>query len=467
MAVTILWLRRDLRLADHPAMGAAVDEGEPVVPVFCFDQRLLRGRHRSGPRTQFLLECLRDLDRSLRERGSGLVIRYGAPERELVGLVKELPARTVHATADVGPFARRRDERVRAALERAGATLDTHPGLFAVDDPGSIRTQAGQPYSVFTPFYRAWMRAPRRSPGRAPDRLPELPRRVRKGRIPKLAQLALRQEVESPAPGGERAARARVREFLERGLDRYGEERNALSAGATSALSPYLHFGCVSALELEQRLPASAGAEEFRRQLCWREFYAHVLGAFPANARSEHQQRYRGTITWSHARQRFAAWCEGRTGYPIVDAAMRQLLREGWMHHRGRLIAGSFLTKDLGIDWRWGERWFMRLLIDGDEANNNGNWQWIASVGVDPQPPARRIYNPARQQARFDPDGEFVRRYLPELELVPDAYLAEPWTMPRNVQLEAQCVIGRDYPPPIVDHNRARREAIARYTAAR
>jgi deoxyribodipyrimidine photo-lyase len=179
--------------------------------------------------------------------------------------------------------------------------------------------------------------------------------------------------------------------------------------------------------------------EAFRRQLCWRDFYAHVLLHFPGNARSEHQARYRGTIAWSHAARRFEAWCEGRTGYPLVDAGMRQLRREGWMHNRARLVVASFLTKDLGIDWRWGERWFMRLLLDGDEASNNGNWQWIASVGVDPQPAFRRMLNPERQQARFDPDLAYVRRYVPELRE------------------------GGEYVEPIVDHAQARRAALARY----
>jgi len=188
-----------------------------------------------------------------------------------------------------------------------------------------------------------------------------------------------------------------------------------------------------------------------------------VLGHFPANAHSEFQQRYRGTIRWSHAEKRFQAWCEGRTGYPSVDAGMRQLRREGWMHNRARLIVGSFLTKDLGIDWRWGERWFMRHLLDGDQASNNGNWQWIASVGVDPAPAFQRMFNPTLQQQRFDPGGDYVRRYVQELADVPDRYLSEPWKMPDEVQERIGCRIGRDYPEPIVDHRQAREEALARY----
>jgi deoxyribodipyrimidine photo-lyase len=249
--------------------------------------------------------------------------------------------------------------------------------------------------------------------------------------------------------------------------ERYERERDLVGASGTSKLSPYLHFGCVSPRELEHRLGDTDGDEAFRRQLCWRDFYGQVLWHFPGNTRSEHQPRYRSAIRWSRAEKRFDAWRAGLTGYPLVDAAMRQLGREGWMHNRARLVVGSFLTKDLGIDWRWGERWFMRLLLDGDEANNNGNWQWIASVGVDPQPPYRRIYNPARQQARFDPEGSYVRRYVPELAGVPDEYLAEPWTMPAELQREVGCVIGVDYPEPIVDHAEARREALERYAAAR
>ncbi len=189
----------------------------------------------------------------------------------------------------------------------------------------------------------------------------------------------------------------------------------------------------------------------------------HVLRHFPANARSEFQERYRGTVAWSRAERSFERWREGTTGFPLVDAGMRQLLREGWMHNRARLVVGSFLTKDLGIDWRRGERHFMRLLVDGDEANNNGNWQWIASVGTDPQPVFRRIYNPARQMQSYDADGAYVRRYVPELARVPDEHLREPWTMPLELQREVGCVIGEDYPEPIVDHAQARRAALARY----
>ena len=462
----IVWLRRDLRLHDHPAFRAAIADNERLVPCFCFDDRLVGGRHASGPRTQFLLECLADLDRSLRARGSGLVLRYGSPKRELPALARRSGATEIHVTDDVSRFARRRDKRVERALGDQRVPLIRHPGLAAVEDLAGITTKAGTPYTVFSPFERAWLDAPRRELHSVPRSLPALPSRLRKGRLPGLRSLGLRQDVEDPAPGGESEARRRLSFFLRDGVNRYATGRDSLGGDGTSRLSPYLRFGCISPREVEARLGRGAGARELRRQLAWRDFYQQVLLHFPANARSEFQDRYRGSIRWSYAHRRFERWCGGVTGFPLVDAGMRQLQRQGWMHNRARLVAGSFLTKDLGIDWRWGERWFMRLLLDGDEAINNGNWQWIASVGVDPAPPFRRLYNPARHQERYDPRGDYVRRYVPELREVPDQYLSEPWLMPGGVQQRSGCVIGEDYPQPMVDHTLARREALERYRAA-
>ena len=460
----LVWLTRDLRVHDHPALRAASGDGDGVVPVFCFDDRLLRGRHSSGPRTQFMLECLADLDARLDGR---LVFRHGPPERELPAVAGEANAGKMHFSADSGPFARRRFARVLSALRNAGVECVGHPGLHAVDGLGEVRTQAGSPYTVFSPFHRRWLETPRREVVARGRSFGSLPAAVRKGRLPRLAELGLEQEVTDPLPGGETAGRDRLSRFLRSDLYEYTDNHDALGADKTSRLSPYLHFGCLSPREVEARLPPGAGADAFRRQLCWRDFYHHVLLHHPRNARSEFQNRYRGSISWSYAERPFVAWCDGRTGFPLVDAGMRQLRREGWMHNRARLVVGSFLTKDLGIDWRWGERWFMRFLIDGDEANNNGNWQWIASVGVDPQPFYRRMYNPARHQERFDPRGEYVRRYVPELRDVPDDFLAEPWTMPDEVQRACGCLIGNDYPRPIVDRRAARREASERFGAAR
>jgi deoxyribodipyrimidine photo-lyase len=463
MATALLWHRRDLRVHDHPALDAACAGADRLVPVFCLDDRLLHGRHASGPRTQFMLECLQALDAALAERGNRLVIRHGPPERELAALVREVGADAVHFSADVTPYARRRGRLVREALASEAVELCAHPGLYAVDAPGEIRTKQGRPQTVFSPYHRAWLATGRREPLVAPDRLPPLPSGLAKGRLPSLASLGLEQEATEPVAGGEPAGRARMRAFLDGPVRRYGDGHEALAREGTSRLSPYLRFGCVSPRELEQRLPRGRGPEAFRRQLCWRDFYAQLLLHHPGTARQELRERYRGTIDWSDSNADFDAWREGRTGFPLVDAGMRQLAREGWMHNRARLVVGSFLTKDLGIDWRRGERWFMRMLLDGDEANNNGNWQWIGSVGVDPQPVYRRIYNPARQQERHDPTGAYVRRYVDELASVPDEYLAEPWTMPEDLQREIGCVIGTDYPAPIVDHREARERALERY----
>lgn len=459
----LLWLRRELRLDDHPALQAALGRDETVVPVFCFDDDLLGGRHASGARTGFLLEALTELDAALRARGSRLIVRRGRPERELTDLARALGAGSVHLSADLGPFARRRERDVTRALAAIGVPVFAHPGLFAVDAPESIRTLAAQPYTVFTPFYRNWLKQPRREPLGAPDALRAPPAGLQPGRLPELAELGLVSEVTDPARGGEPAGVQALERFLAGPVEGYAGGRDELAAPSVSRLSPYLHLGCVSPRRIESRLRGGAGAEAFRRQLCWRDFYAQVLANFPGNARTEHQERYRDRIPWRRDEDDFAAWCDGRTGFPVVDAGMRQLRREGWMHNRARLLTGSFLTKDLGIDWRWGERWFMRLLLDGDEASNNGNWQWIASVGVDPQPPFRRILSPARQQQRFDPEGVYVRRHVPELERVPGRYLAEPWTMPIEEQRRAGCLIGHDYPAPIVDHAQARLHALERY----
>jgi deoxyribodipyrimidine photo-lyase len=436
--------------------------------VFCLDDRLLHGRHASGPRTAFLLESLTDLDGQLAERGARLVIRHGPPERELPALARETGATEVHLSADPSPYEATRGRRVRAALEEAGVTGHAHPGVSVLDDVRAIRTGQGRPYTVFTPFYRNWDGVPRRAVLDPPGQI-GMPAGTRPSRVPALASLGLVQEVAEPAPGGESAGLARLAGFLDGAVRDYDSGRDQAGADASSRLSPYLRFGCLSPRAVEDQLPGgngADGAEAFRRQLCWRDFYQHVLVHHPDNARQEYQARYRGTLKWAGDEAGFTAWTEGRTGFPLVDAGMRQLRREGWMHNRVRLLAGSFLTKDLGIDWRRGEDWFMRMLLDGDQASNNGNWQWIASVGVDPQPAFRRIYNPALQQERFDPDGRYVRRYVPELAGVPDEYLAEPWRMPREEQERAGCRIGRDYPGPIVDHKQARQAALDRYRDA-
>jgi len=469
MRTALLWFRRDLRVADHPALTRAAREFERVVPVFVFDDALLRGRFASGPRTAFMLGCLRALDGALRERGSGLVVRHGQPAEELVGLAGDVSAEAVLWTSDVAPYARVRDTRVTEALRAAGVRALPQGGGYVIDI-SEPRTQSGKPYTVFSPFHRSWRDAERRPVHRAPAHLPALPGTLRTGRLPSLETLGVDGAGVVAEPfrePGEPAARAAVAAWLDGPIDRYHERHDTLGDPGTSGLSPYLRWGCLSAAECEARAArrGGAGAQAWLRQLCWRDFYAHVLLLHPANAREAFQERYR-RLEWHDDEEAFAAWCEGRTGYPLVDAGMRELARTGWMHNRARMVVGSFLTKDLHLDWRLGEAHFEALLLDGEPAQNNGNWQWIASVGVDPAPYFRRMFNPVLQQRKFDPDGTYVRRWVPELRSAPDARLSEPWTMSEAEQDAAGCVIGRDYPAPIVEHAVERERAIERYREA-
>jgi deoxyribodipyrimidine photo-lyase len=465
MTVSVVWFRRDLRIADHPALTAAIERGE-VAPVFCLDDRLIHGRFASGPRTQFMLECLSELRESLEKIGSTLHMLRGRPEVEIPKFVEAVGASELHFSRDLTPYARERGELVRAALEGKGVELIAHDGTDTVD-VRPIATQKGKPYTVFTPFFRNWVQVPRREILPPPKRASQPAGVPKPAPIPTLAKLKLEQTLADPPAGGEREAHRLFERFLSEGVSLYTEIHDALGQDLTSRLSPHLHFGTISPRQIEDALPSGEGPEAYRRQLCWRDFYSHVLYHFPDNRTTEFQPRYRKGFGWSKDKRAFAAWTEGRTGFPLVDAGMRQLLREGWMHNRARLVVGSFLTKDLGIDWRMGEEHFMRYLVDGDEANNNGNWQWIASVGTDPQPAFKRIFNPALHQERYDPEGTYVRRYVPELAEVPDEYLAEPSRMSAEEQESCGCVIGRDYPEQMVDHKKAREEALDRYRAAK
>jgi len=466
----LVWFRRDLRVHDHPALIAALEQADTVIPVFCIDDRLLGGRHASGPRVRFMLECVSDLRRALAARGGGLVVVRGRPEVELARLAAEVGAVQWHFSFDVGAFARRRDGLVVSALRGLGAEGFAHPGVFAFENPRALTTAAGEPYTVFTPFHRTWEARRKRPVLDSPAALPALPGSLAPGAIPDPDELAAGPPLEAAVRGGEQAGVAAADAWLREGVARYDVTHDQLDCDdGVSRLSPYLRFGCLSPRALEQRLRgvgAGAGANAYRRQLAWRDFYGYVMHHFPQNARLEFRERYRGTISWRDDERGFTAWCEGRTGVPLVDAGMRQLRREGWMHNRVRMVVGSYLTKDLGIDWRRGEAHFMRWLLDGDPSSNNGNWQWIASTGTDPAPVHRRILSPTRQQQRFDPDGSYVRRYVPELARVPDRYLAEPWTMPEDLQAACAVRIGREYPQPLVDHAEARREALARYGEA-
>ena len=455
MATTaIVWLRRDLRVHDHPALHAAVGGYDRVVPVFVLDDALLHGRYRSGARTRFMLACLEVLDAELRARGSGLTVLHGRPERELPALGPD----AVLWTSDVSPYARARDGRVTDALRAAGIEPRPHTGTYVVD------VSVPAPQRVFSRFLRQWAALERRPVLPAPDRIPgDAPSTG----VPAAEDLGVGPGVPEPArEPGEPAARAALDAWLDGPVDAYGERRHGMARVGTSRMAAYLRWGCVSARECEQRAldRGTGGAAAWRRQLGWRDFHAHTLLHHPTNVRMEQQERFRALRTDDDP-ARLAAWAEGRTGFPLVDAGMRELVRTGFMHNRVRLVCGSLLTKELHLDWRLGEDHFARHLLCGEPAQNNGNWQWIAGVGTDPAPYFRRMYNPALHQERFDPDGTYVRRWVPELAGVPAGRLAEPWTMTPAEQEAAGCVIGRDYPAPIVDRRAERERAKERYRA--
>ncbi len=456
----IVWFRADLRVHDHPALAAACRDAEQIIPLFVFDERILKGKFASSNRNRFLLECLKDLKHSLVEKGGNLVVRSGSPETILVELAKESDAKAVYYSGDFTPYALSRDKQIEDALKSHDIEARSFGGKLAVTGVMNIKTTGGDPYRVFTPFWKSWANVRRRDVAQPPHSI-SLPQ-LTVGSLPALDDLTTKAELsDAAAAGGETEARNALSAFLDENIDDYGSTHNDMGADQTSRLSPYLHFGCLSPREIETQLPDSAGARAWHRQLAWREFYYYVLYHYPHPGR-EFQERYRD-MSWVQDEKSLQAWKDGQTGYPAVDAAMRQLRREGWMHNRGRLIVGSFLTKDLGIDWREGEAHFMQWLLDGDMANNNGNWQWIASVGVDPAPVFRRLYNPSSQRDKYDPDGTYVRTYVPELKDVPDNYLSEPWQMSDDEQAEYNCTIGKDYPEPIIDHKAARQEALERY----
>lgn len=462
-----MWFRRDLRLKDLPALAEAA-HADSILPCFIFDDRLLTGgRFPSSARTQFMLGCLAELRTDLRELGADLVLRRGRPEEVLPELAKEIGATAVHFTEDLSPFSRKRDDAVGKALTAEGVTTHAHPGAYIVDDPGTIRSGKDSPYTVYSPYAKKWREVERRDHEEKPTSL-TLAGSVAAGDLPTLEDLGLEPDPSDTSfEPGEAAAREAARLFRNDGVADYGKTRNS-PTGGSSRLSPYLRWGCISPLELETKLGRGNGdgRRVFRSELAWREFYANVLDNFPEVTTTEFQERYRGTLQWQSDDELLEAWKQGRTGYPLIDAGMRELLGDGWMHNRVRMVVASFLTKDLHIDWREGERWFMERLVDGDVASNNGGWQWVTSVGTDPAPYFQRMFNPMTQQEKFDPEGEYVKRWVPELAKVEGKLLVRPWEMSADEQEAAGCIINTDYPAPVIDHAEERLFAIERYRAA-
>jgi len=461
MRTIIVWFRNDLRIHDHPALTQAINDAKSIIPVFILSDTILEGKFSSPNRNRFLKESLIDLKKSFQGKGGDLLILRGGPEEELAKLCKKTSAEAVYYTIDTTPYSLERDKKVSETLRKSSVAFTGFPGIFCVDSFTNIKTGNGDNYKVFTPFYNKWLSVTRREVLLAPDII-TVPTDMKFGDVPQISQkdddtLSLDPIVK----GGETFAQELSKAYLNEERGNYEEARNILSE-ATSLLSPYLHFGNISPRSIEELLLSSKSGDALRRQLCWRDFYNYVLLHFPKNRNEEFRSEYR-ELSWSKNKDHLNAWKKGLTGYPVVDAAMRQLKECGWMHNRARLIVGSFLTKDLAIDWREGERHFMKWLLDGDEASNNGNWQWIASVGVDPSPVFQRIFNPSLQQERYDPDGSYVKKYVPELLKVPVSKLAKTWEMTIEEQIKYGCVIGKDYPAPIIDHALGRKATLERF----
>lgn len=460
----IWWIRRDLRLSDNPALQAALASGSGVVPVFVLDEHILK--YPAAKRQAFLLAGLRQLDQDLRARGSRLLVREGAGEHVLRSLLAETGATAIVAEEGYSPYSRRRDADIARTLPlRLTAGLTIH-------QPAKMTREDGSPYTSFTPFRRAWKQAPTSgSTLPVPARLPPVPERLVSNELPDA----------NPPDGltaGEHEGQRRLCAFAkgdQAPIFGYAEGRTCLDGAGASLLSAYLRFGMVSprqaaaaaqaALAAATTEAARTGAEVWLDVLIRREFCHNIVFHFADVLQGAFRPESRG-IEWLNDGEDFAAWCDGRTGYPVIDAAMRQLVQTGWLSERARMIAASFLVKDLLVDWRWGERFFMEHLVDGDAAANSGGWQRTAGVGADTAPYVH-VFNPILQARRFDPQGIFVRRWLPALAHVPDRFVHAPWRMRDSDQRKADCVIGQDYPAPIVDHKVARARALAVYRLAR
>jgi len=452
---SVLWLRRDLRRRDHPALLAALEGagGGDLVVVFVVDPRLWDGG--GAARRAWLAATLGATDEAF---GGALTLLHGDPRWVVPALARSLGASSVHVSRETTPAGRRRDEVVASRLRAAGVDWVETGTPYAVG-PGLVVNGSGEPYKVFTPFSKAWRAHGWPAPAETPDELP-----LRPARSDAQAVAALREALATPGlprlpDAGEDAASTRWREFLDGALTAYGDDRNRPDVDGTSRLSPYLKLGVLHPRTLLADLAGrrEKGARVFETELAWREFYADVLWHHPASAWHDLRPELRG-LRYDDAGERFDAWRAGRTGFPIVDAGMRQLLSDGWMHNRTRMITASFLTKDLHVWWGVGARHFLDHLVDGDIASNNHGWQWVAGTGTDASP-YYRVFNPVTQGLRFDPDGDYVRRWVPELAHLAGASVHEPWDDPQGYS--------RGYPKRIVDHAAERLEALARLEAAK
>ncbi|WOD39117.1 FAD-binding domain-containing protein [Nodosilinea sp. E11] len=457
--LVLFWHRRDLRLGDNVGLAAARDRTPHLIGVFCLDPGILGGDAVAPARVAYMVGCLVALQQSYAKAGGQLLILQGKPQEKIPALAKALKADAVYWNRDVEPYSRQRDTEVVDALKESGLEFRTTFWDQLLHEPGEIRTGAGDPYTVYTPFWRNWVKRSKAAPLPAPQGLKALSRQQMTAAqtagcidLPTAEDLGFVWTNGFPVEPGEPGALERLEEFCSgnSALTTYDEQRNFPFVDGTSRLSAALNFGAVGIRTVWAAAEAAYGRsrsdethnniQTWQQELAWREFYQHVMYFFPELADGPYRDPLKD-FPWVNNEDHFAAWCEGRTGYPIVDAAMRQLNEIGWMHNRCRMIVASFLTKDLIVNWQWGEKYFMQHLVDGDLSANNGGWQWSASSGMDPKP--LRIFNPASQAQKFDAEAEYIRQWVPEL---------------RSLDTEA-LVTGKiaegdrgDYPAPIVDH---------------
>jgi len=461
MENVIWWIRRGLRLNDNNALKLALETGLPVLPIFIIDPKLETPP--SIARQSFIYAGLSALDKRLRQHGSYLILRKGDPAQILTDLVNQHNVVKIFAEEDFSPYATERDKEIARQLPLSlvsGLTIN-HPSITLKAD--------GRPYTVFTPFKNAWTKLPRgRVSAWQPDRPLATPSQIKTLEIP--------QHTPNPHfPASEDAAATRLQDFLAEKIFSYHQDRDLMDRDGTSMLSPYLKSGMLSihrVWDMTEELltdPSNGkinqGVATWQNELIWREFYQYILYHFP-HVRDEAFDASFRSISWRDSNHDLQAWQSGMTGFPVVDAAMRQLLGISWMHNRARMITASFLTKDLLINWQEGEKWFMQHLVDGDIASNNGGWQWSAGVGTDAAP-YFRIFNPILQGKKFDPAGKYIKKWVPELRNVPESYIHEPWLMPMDMQEQSGVCIGKEYPQQIVDRAMSRERTLNAYKQAK
>ncbi len=457
MNSVIWWIRRDLRIQNNPSLQAAINYELPVIPLFILDPHLLQKQ--APARHNFLFAALQHLDENLRRLNNRLTIRAGDPAEVLSAMVTAENVQEIVAEEDYSPYAIRRDAHIQKILplQLIVGNVIHHPEMVLKSD--------SSPYRVFTPFRKAWQAIPLSTFQPVKINAISAP-------IGIIDSLPFPQSKADPNfPATEQEAHQRLERFAHEPIFHYQQTRDRLDLDGTSSLSPYLRFGLLSirealqyantAMQLATNQSEQQGVQTWIMELIWREFYLHTLYHFPYVLNTAFQPNRR-SIRWRESRADLEAWKGGRTGYPVVDACMRQLSASGWMHNRGRMIVASFLAKDLLLNWQEGEAWFMRLLMDGDPAANNGGWQWSAGVGLDAAP-YFRIFNPVLQSKKFDPDGDFIRRWLPKLSGIPQRFIHEPWLMPADIQAASGCKIDRDYAAPIVDHQAAKNRVMAAF----